>query len=83
MPSRSACYDADVAAARRSLNFSDLVRIMEGPLKSSGCWSYTWLVHSLNPQFLVGFSPVNTDSVELDIHWVGKPTMFLLTATWC
>jgi hypothetical protein len=35
----------------------------------SGCRSYAPLVHSVNPHSLVGFSPVNTNSVDLDIHW--------------
>jgi Xaa-Pro aminopeptidase len=60
-PVARACYDAGLAGARPGMKFSDLVRVMEEPLKSSSCWSYTPLVHSLNPHFLIGFSPVNTE----------------------
>ena len=32
---------------------------MEQPLKSSGCWAYTPLLHSVGPHFLMGRSTVN------------------------
>jgi Xaa-Pro dipeptidase len=53
------CYDAGLHEMKPGMKFSELVAIMEEPLKSSGCWSYTPLLHSVGPHFLMGRSNVN------------------------
>jgi len=68
------CYAAGVRAMRPGLAFADLVAAMEQPLKDSGCWSYTPLVHSLGPHFLMGLSTVNTEGIDLGIRFVAPPT---------
>jgi Xaa-Pro aminopeptidase len=55
--------------------FSDLVAAMAEPLKEYGCWSYTPLVHSISPHFLIGFTPVNADSVDLGVRFVDAHPM--------
>jgi Xaa-Pro aminopeptidase len=46
---------------------------MEEPLKTSGCWAYTPLVHSLGPHFMAGRSRVNMENVDLGVRFVGAP----------
>ncbi len=53
------CYDAGLHEMKPGMKFSELVALMEEPLKSSGCWSYTPLLHSVGPHFLMGRSNVN------------------------
>jgi Xaa-Pro aminopeptidase len=57
------CYDAGVKAMKPGMKFSDLTKIMEEPLKESGCWSYTPLLHSVGPHFLMGRSAVNAPNL--------------------
>jgi Xaa-Pro dipeptidase len=59
------CYDAGLHEMKPGMKFSELVAIMEEPLKSSGCWSYTPLLHSVGPHFLMGRSTVNANTVNL------------------
>ena len=49
-----ASYEAGIKALKPGMAFADLVKAMEEPLKSAGCWGYTPLVHSLAPHFLMG-----------------------------
>lgn len=67
------CYDLGVKALRPGMAFADLVAIMEEPLKRAGCWSYTPLVHSLGPHFLMGRSAVNSDKVDFGVKFLGPP----------
>ena len=57
------CYDAGVKAMKPGMKFSDLTKIMEEPLKAAGCWSYTPLLHSVGPHFLMGRSHVNAPNL--------------------
>jgi Xaa-Pro aminopeptidase len=68
-----AAYGAGLKALKPGIKFSDLVAAMEEPLKSSGCWAYTPLVHSLGPHFLAGRSRVNTEKLDLGVRFVGDP----------
>src|ERR1700719_135630 len=61
-----ASYEAGIKALQPGMTFADLVAVMEEPLKSSGCWGYTPLVHSLRPHFLTGRTQVNQDQAKLD-----------------
>ena len=56
-----ASYEAGLAALHPGIRFSDLVAAMAEPLKVSGCWSYTPLVHSISPHFLAGRPRVNME----------------------
>jgi Xaa-Pro dipeptidase len=67
------CYDAGLKAMRPGIKFTDLVASMEEPLKVSGCWSYTPLVHSLGPHFLSGRSRLNQEKLDLGVRFVGAP----------
>lgn len=69
-----AAYEAGLKALKPGIKFSDLVAAMEEPLKSSGCWAYTPLVHSIGPHFLAGRSRVNTEKIDLGIRFVGDPS---------
>jgi Xaa-Pro aminopeptidase len=54
------------------MKFSELVARMEEPLKTSGCWSYTPLLHSVGPHFLMGRSGVNAINLrELGVRFQG------------
>ncbi len=68
-----AAYEAGLKAMKPGIKFSDLVAAMEEPLKSSGCWAYTPLLHSVGPHFLAGRSRVNTENLDLGIRFVGDP----------
>ncbi len=68
------CYEAGLKALKPGIQFTDLVAAMEEPLKSSGCWSYTPLVHSLGPHFMAGRSRLNMENVDLGVRFVGAPT---------
>jgi Xaa-Pro aminopeptidase len=70
-----ACYDAGLAALRPGMTFAELVEAMSEPLKEYGCWSYTPLVHSISPHFLIGFTPVNSQSVDLGVRYVDSRPM--------
>ncbi len=69
------CYDAGVKALKPGMKFSDLVKAMEEGLKEYGSWAYTPLVHSISPHFLIGFTPVNTENVDLRIPYVTSEPM--------
>jgi methionine aminopeptidase len=66
-----ASYDAGIKALKPGMTFADLVAAMEEPLKSTGCWGYTPLVHSLGPHFLAGRTEVNQEQAKLDVRFVG------------
>src|SRR5215475_8392819 len=66
-------YDAGIKALKPGIAFADLVAAMEEPLKSSGCWAYTPLVHSVGPHFLAGRTQINMEKVDLGIHFAGAP----------
>jgi Xaa-Pro aminopeptidase len=68
------CYDAGLKALRPGIAFADLVAAMEEPLRRSGSWAYTPLVHSLGPHFLMGRSAINTEKLDLGVRFVG-PTL--------
>ncbi|HEV8015323.1 MAG TPA: M24 family metallopeptidase [Stellaceae bacterium] len=66
------CYDAGLGGMKPGMKFSELVAIMEEPLKSSGCWAYTPLLHSVGPHFLMGRSGVNAINLaELGVRFQG------------
>ena len=66
-----ASYEAGVKALKPGITFAELVAVMEEPLRSSGCWGYTPLVHSVGPHFLAGRTNVNQEQAELDVRFVG------------
>ncbi len=66
-------YDAGLKALKPGIKFSEFWAAMEEPLKASGCWSYTPLVHSLGPHFLAGRSRVNQENLDLGVRFVGAP----------
>jgi Xaa-Pro dipeptidase len=68
-----AAYEAGLKALKPGISFAALVAAMEEPLKTSGCWAYTPLVHSVGPHFLAGRSNVNMEKVELGVRFVGAP----------
>ena len=70
---RVACesYAAGLKALKPGITFADLLAAMEEPHRSSGCWGYTPLVHSLGPHFLAGRTQVNIDQANLNIAFVG------------
>lgn len=70
-----ASYEAGLAALRPGIRFSDLVAAMAEPLKVSGCWSYTPLVHSISPHFLAGRTRVNMEKVDLGVRFAGTPAV--------
>jgi len=57
-------YKAGCKVLRPGITFADLVSAMEEPLRESGCWAKTPLVHSLNPSCLVGQTSVNMEQLE-------------------
>jgi Xaa-Pro dipeptidase len=67
------CYEVGLKTMRPGIKFTDLVAAMEEPLKASGCWSYTPLLHSVGPHFMSGRSRVNMDKVDLGVRFVGAP----------
>jgi Xaa-Pro aminopeptidase len=69
-----ACYEEGLKALRPGISFAELLAAMEEPLKASGCWAYTPLVHSLGPHFLAGRSRVNTENLDLGVRFQGAPT---------
>ncbi len=68
------CYEAGLKALKPGIKFTDLVAAMEEPLKSSGCWAYTPLVHSVGPHFLAGRSRLNMEKLDLGVRFVGAPS---------
>jgi Xaa-Pro aminopeptidase len=66
-----ASYEAGVKALKPGMTFAELVAVMEEPLRSSGCWAYTPLVHSVGPHFLAGRTSVNQEQTELNVRFVG------------
>jgi Xaa-Pro dipeptidase len=66
-----ASYEAGIKAMKPGMTFLDLVAVMEEPLRSSGCWGYTPLVHSLGPHFLAGRTEVNKEQANLDVRFIG------------
>jgi Xaa-Pro aminopeptidase len=68
-----ASYEAGLKALKPGIAFTDLVTAMEEPLKTSGCWAFTPLVHSLAPHFLMGRGRVNMEKVNLGVRFVGPP----------
>ena len=68
-----ACYDAGLKAMKPGIKFTELLALMEEPLKQSGCWSYTPLLHSVGPHFLAGRSRVNSEKIDLGVRFVGAP----------
>ncbi len=66
-------YEAGLKVLRPGIAFADLVTAMEEPLKRSGCWAYTPLVHSLGPHFLAGRTRVNMEKVDLGVRFMGAP----------
>src|SRR5215469_9304777 len=66
-----ASYEAGIKALKPGITFAELVAVMEEPLRSSGCWGYTPLVHSVGPHFLAGRTNVNQEQAKLDVRFVG------------
>jgi Xaa-Pro aminopeptidase len=64
-------YEAGIKAMKPGMQFSEMLAIMEEPLKSAGCWGYTPLIHSVGPHFLAGRTQVNADQAKLDVKFVG------------
>jgi Xaa-Pro aminopeptidase len=68
------CYDAGLRGMKPGMKFTELVKLMEEPLKSSGCWAYTPLLHSVGPHFLMGSSRINAPNfAELGVRFQGAP----------
>jgi Xaa-Pro aminopeptidase len=74
-------YEEGLKALKPGITFEDLVLAMEAPLKSSGCWAYTPLVHSISPHFLAGRSKVNMENLNLGIQYLGEPSPPVRKAT--
>ncbi len=55
-------YAAGVAAVRPGVAFADVVRAMEAPIRRSGCWSKTPLLHTLTFG-ATGFTSVNREQL--------------------
>jgi Xaa-Pro dipeptidase len=68
-----ASYEAGLKALKPGISFAELVAAMEQPLKTSGCWAYTPLVHSVGPHFLAGRTRINMEKVDLGVRFVGAP----------
>jgi len=68
------CYDAGLKAMRPGIKFTELLAVMEEPLRAGGCWSYTPLLHSVGPHFLAGRSRINSDKIDLGVRFQGPPT---------
>jgi len=64
-------YAAGLKTLRPGITFDDLVAAMAEPLKVSGCWCYTPLVHSVGPHFLLGRPQINRENVNLGVRFVG------------
>jgi Xaa-Pro aminopeptidase len=75
------CYDAGIKAMKPGMKFSDLTKIMEEPLKAGNCWSYTPLLHSVGPHFLMGRSAVNAPNLAAP-HFAGQGVRFQGTMDW-
>ena len=74
-------YEAGIKALRPGITFADLLAAMEEPLKVSGCWGYTPLVHSIAPHFLAGRTVVNLKDPKLGVPHMGVPSAPLRKAT--
>jgi Xaa-Pro dipeptidase len=70
-----ASYEAGIKVLKPGMTFADLVKAMEEPLKSAGCWGYTPLVHSLGPHFLMGRTAVNQEQAKLDVRFTGAQSV--------
>ncbi len=68
------CYDVGLKTMKPGIKFSELVAAMEQPLKASGCWSYTPLLHSVAPHFLSGRSKLNQEKLDLGVKYAGRPS---------
>ena len=66
-----ASYEAGLKALRPGIMFSELLVAMEEPMRSSDCWGYTPLVHSVGPHFLAGYSQVNREQVDASVRHLG------------
>ena len=66
------CYDAGLKAMKPGMQFSEMVKYMEEPLRASGCWSYTPLLHSVGPHFLNRRSQLNP--IALGVRFQGEVT---------
>ncbi len=64
-------YEAGLEALRPGITFDELVNAMAEPLKITGCWCYTPLVHSVGPHFLLGRPAINMENVNLGVRFVG------------
>jgi Xaa-Pro aminopeptidase len=56
-------YEAGLRSLRPNITFAELVRAMEGPLRESGCWAKTPLIHSLGMGGGIGFTGVNMEQL--------------------
>jgi Xaa-Pro aminopeptidase len=68
-----ASYDVGLRALRPGISFAELLAAMEDPLKTSGCWGYTPLVHSVAPHFLAGSTMVNREKLNMGVRLAGPP----------
>lgn len=66
-----ASYEAGLKALKPGIMFSDFVAAMEEPIRTSGCWAYTPLVHSVGPHFLAGYSQANREQVHSSMRHLG------------
>lgn len=57
-------YEAGLRVIRPGLTFADIVRAMEEPLRESGCWAKTPLIHSLSPSGWTGQTSVNMEQLR-------------------
>jgi Xaa-Pro aminopeptidase len=67
-------YAQGIKILKPGITFDELVQAMEEPLRASGCWAYTPLVHSISPHFLAGRSKVNTEHLDLKVSHLGAPS---------
>lgn len=66
-------YEQGIKVLKAGMTFEELVQAMEEPLRASGCWAYTPLVHSISPHFLAGRSKVNTEHLDFKVPHLGAP----------
>lgn len=56
-----ASYEAGLAAMRPGGTFGEVAEAMEIPLRESECWHSTPLIHSLSPNYLLGYLRVGME----------------------
>ncbi len=73
-------YELGLKLLKPGITFADFTNAMAEPLKVSGCWCYTPLVHSVGPHFLLGRPNINMENVDMGVRFVGPPQGRVRTA---